>query len=206
MMEEKEEQARRRRRKEAYHLVAGHSKLPRDPKELEDDQLYNSLLSLRQPKQGLGPELRRLKASLLEELAASGGDVRTSRFQQALAQLTDMYDPSQFDARVKTSRGDTTHLGGMWINLSSPNFPGCIGHNHESEPLYSLGQMSFDMFRPTELVCSIQGTFNPVHYLGKRDREAIQNVPRSLKEELKKEKTLLRTYKCVSNRIGYVVL
>jgi hypothetical protein len=55
--------------------------------------------------------------------------------------------------------------------------------------LYYLG-----MFRPTQLVCSIQGTFNPVHDVRSKDIEAIHRIPKSLKNELRKKKCILRTY------------
>ena len=50
------------------------------------------------------------------------------------------------------------------------------------------------MFRPTGLVCSIQGTFNPIHEVRLEDREAIQRVPENLRKELQEDKGVLRTY------------
>jgi len=191
--EEKEEQIRRRRRKEAYHLVAGHSKLTSDVEDLErDDQLYK-LLTARQP--GTRGRIQSAKAALVKELAVSHGDVTTPSFLKTLDELTKLYDGSQFDARIKTRRDNLrSHLGGVWLMLSKPNFQGCIGLNAEEEYLYTLGQMSFDMFRPESMVCSIQGCFNPVHYVGTRQRESIKHIPKALKEEVKKGNTVLRTY------------
>ena len=191
--EEIEEHARRRRRKESFHLVAGHSKLPSDPDDLESDQLYK-LLTTRQP--ATHGRIHSAKAALVKELAViNGGDVTTPAFLTALDELTKMYDPSQFDARIKTRRDNLrSHLGGMWMMLSKPNFPGCIGRNEEGEYLYTLGHMSFDMFRPSDLVCSIQGSFNPIHYVGTRQREAIKHIPKALKDEVKQGDTVLRTY------------
>lgn len=204
--EERDEHARRRRRKESYHLVAGHSKLPKDAHDLESDQLYN-LLTARPPpatRRGgsasndlaAGRNIQSAKAALVKELAINGGDVTTPTFLAALHELSQLYDPAaQFDARIKTRRDNLrNHLGGMWMMLSKPNFPGCIGQNDEGEYLYTLGHMSFDMFRPSNLVCSIQGSFNPIHYVGTRQREAIKHVPRTLKEEVKQGNTVLRTY------------
>jgi len=190
--EEKEEHMRRRRRKEAYHLVAGHTKLPTDVDDFGEDQLYK-LLTAKQP--GTRGRIQQARASLIKELALSHGDVTTPSFLQALEELTKLYDPTQFDARIKTRRDNLrSHLGGMWMMLSKPNFPGCIGENQEGEFLYELGKMSFDMFRPSDLRCSIQGSFNPVHYVGTRQREAIQHIPKALKEEVKQGNTVLRTY------------
>jgi hypothetical protein len=51
-----------------------------------------------------------------------------------------------------------------------------------------------DMFRPTKLVCSIQGAFNPVHFVNGDDSKAVERVPRSLEAEMKGGSNVLRTY------------
>jgi len=55
-----------------------------------------------------------------------------------------------------------------------------------------------DMFRPTNLLCSIQGTFNPVHFVNGADVDAVKRVPESLKRELKHGSNVLRTYEYVN--------
>jgi hypothetical protein len=176
--------------------VAGHHKLPREISDLEEDQLFKLLTD---PQKGTRPRIQQAKATLVKELAVSGGDTTTPGFLEALDELTKLYDPTQFDARIKTRRDDLkSHLGGMWMMLTKPNFPGCIGHNADGEPLYTLGHMSFDMFPPKDLVCSIQGSFNPIHYVGTRQREAIQHIPKALKDEVKQGNTVLRTYDLVT--------
>lgn len=136
------------------------------------------------------------KDKLIEKLGNAQGDVTDKDFLKALDKLVDLYDPSQFDARIRTSKKKDTasHLGGTWMTLSKPTFTGCIGQNENENPMYTLGQMSFDMFRPGKLVCSIQGCFNPVHTVSRKDREAIQYVPKSLREEVLGGSTILRTY------------
>lgn len=195
MEEEKDEHVRRQRRKHSYHLVAGHNKLPTDIDDLHDDQLYKLLTK---KEKGMRPGMQAAKSALINELAVSQGDVTTPTFLAALDKLTNLYDPSQFDARIKTKRDNLkSHLGGVWMQLSKPNFPGCTGQNADGEFLYSLGHMSFDMFRPADLVCSIQGTFNPVHYVGTRQRESIKHCPTDLKDEVQKGNSVLRTYEYV---------
>jgi hypothetical protein len=54
-----------------------------------------------------------------------------------------------------------------------------------------------DMFRPTDLICRIGGTFNPVHTIRSKDHDAISRVPKSLKAELREKKCVLRTYEYV---------
>ena len=55
--------------------------------------------------------------------------------------------------------------------------------------------MSFDMFQPTSLVCSIQGTFNTVEPVNMSNIESLTHVPRALKDELQRGESALRSYK-----------
>jgi len=55
--------------------------------------------------------------------------------------------------------------------------------------------MSFDMFRPTNLVCSIQGVFNTVEPVNISDIESLTHVPRTLKDDLQRGDSALRSYK-----------
>ncbi len=55
--------------------------------------------------------------------------------------------------------------------------------------------MSFDMFRPTNLVCSIQGVFNTVEPVNISSLDSLTDVPRALKEELQRGDIALRSYK-----------
>lgn len=126
---------------------------------------------------------------------------------QSLDELVSLHDPSKFDARVKpatkkrggSKQAEESQLEGMWVSLSKPKFFDCLGCNQDGDFLYSLGRMSFDMFRPTKLVCSIQGTFNPVHVVRSKDRaKIIETAPKSLKKELQKGEGVLRTYQIVT--------
>ena len=54
------------------------------------------------------------------------------------------------------------------------------------------------MFRPTQLVCSIQGTFNPIHTVSSEDIKTIKRIPKSLKNALRGEESTLRTYDIVT--------
>jgi len=51
------------------------------------------------------------------------------------------------------------------------------------------------MFRPTNLVCSIQGIFNTVEPVNVTSLDGLNHVPRALKEELHRGDTALRSYK-----------
>ena len=61
--------------------------------------------------------------------------------------------------------------------------------------MYSLGRMSFDIFTPGHLVCSIQGIFNNITTLNiNHDESRLKSVPKSLKNEIKSGNSIIRTY------------
>jgi len=59
-------------------------------------------------------------------------------------------------------------LEGQWFTLTKPTYPDCLGFNDDGDPMYSLGRMSFEMFRPGDLVLSIDAVFNPVDLVERR--------------------------------------
>ncbi len=63
--------------------------------------------------------------------------------------------------RIETAvTTDTSRqLEGMWLTLSKPKYSDCLGQNAVGDYMYTMGRMSFDIFRPTSLVSSIQGMF-----------------------------------------------
>ena len=123
-------------------------------------------------------ELQQTKTALLNALQMTGGDVTTEPFLFALKRLRGLYKRSGLDCRrrvVSTMTttatsvdetagigGTTPQLEGMWLTLSRPNFHDCLGLNEQREYMYTLGRMSFGMYKPTNIVCSVQGTFNPI--------------------------------------------
>ena len=46
--------------------------------------------------------------------------------------------------------------------LTKPTYLDCLGVNARGDPMYTLGRMSFEMFRPGDLVLSVDAVFNPV--------------------------------------------
>lgn len=106
--------------------------------------------------------------------------------EKPLLRLVKAYSDSQIDGRDKCE--------GMWLTLSKPTYKDNLGPNQEGDPQYTLGRMAFDMFRPTQLVCSIQGNFNQV----KRILRGGVLAPKSLQEEVTEGLESLQTYKCVS--------
>jgi hypothetical protein len=59
--------------------------------------------------------------------------------------------------------------------------------------------MSFNTFSPTDLICSISGTFNPVHVIKDPTKVlAKASIPDNLLEEIEEGHTLVRSYQIVT--------
>lgn len=125
-------------------------------------------------------ELSTAREGLLNALASSGGDADNEEFQECLKIL-------EYSNAQHTSKG-------MWLTLTKPTFFGCLGFNEDGDPLYTLARMSFDMFTPGDLVCSLQGNFNEVMDVPDVDRSDL-NIPKALIDEVLDRSTTLKTYK-----------
>jgi hypothetical protein len=94
----------------------------------------------------------------------------------------------------------------MWLTLTKPTFFGHLGPNDNGDPMYTLGRMSFDMFSPTNIVCSIQGNFNhvrPVLTTVERGRllrshrdenDHYCSIPKKFQDEIMDGTTMMKTY------------
>ena len=118
------------------------------------------------------------KTEALIALRSSFGDTSTPHFQCALKALSSIY-------RQSTKAVDVHKLEGEWLTLSRPNFPDCLGQNINGDFVYTLGRMSFDMFRPNNLRCSIKKIVNNISKVELR-KDHIQNIamPRGLRKSL----------------------
>jgi hypothetical protein len=142
-------------------------------------------------------EMEKARDDLLQSLASSKGDVDSDKFQKTVDPLEKYFSKQDLDTRPQVVGTDS--IDGMWLTLSKPTFFGCLGENDNADPMYTLGRMSFDMFSPTNLVCSLQGNFNPVEVVNEVDRKAMLDlVPKSLREEVQNGETVLRTYHIVT--------
>jgi len=74
-------------------------------------------------------------------------------------------------------------LNSAWVSLSRPAYDGCLGKTDRGDFMYALGKMSFNMFKPGHLKCSIQHTLNKIDYVCDMN-EARNAVPWSLRREL----------------------
>lgn len=140
--------------------------------------------------------------ALLHALACSGGDVSTKQVEQALLPLIQVYDEQKHHHHDADSTAAAVE--GMWLSLSKPTFFGNLGDTSAGDPMYTLGRMAFDMFLPTQLVCSLQGNFNPVRRVGDEERDQVlTRCPKSLVDELERGGSVLRTYKYVVLGVQY---
>jgi len=160
--------------------------------------------------------MEKARDDMLHNLAISDGDVESKDFETKLDPLQTHFLGKDVDTRslfqhqlpdsVQTSvSGSNTSsnvanaVEGTWLTLSKPNWFGKLGENDNGDPLYTLGRMSFDMFSPTNLVCSLQGNFNRIEIVSGEDRKAmLEAVPKKLREEVESGKTVLRTYNVVT--------
>ena len=149
-----------------------------------------------------------IRSEMIESLQRVQGDVKDKRFLSTLEILSNFYKTSGRDARVSpwcgrrnaddsgieggsygysgSEIGGPTAsdlLEGNWVTMSRPNYIECLGRNGENDFMYTLGRMSFDMFQPGGLICSVQSTHNTIKIIGERE-ELPANVPKSLKEEV----------------------
>ena len=136
--------------------------------------------------------IRHARRDLLHALAAAGGDVGQGAFDPSLEVLANYFTGLDIDTRPADSARPTE---GLWLTLTKPSFFGNLGDNDNGDPMYTLGRMAFDMFSPTNLVCSLQGNFNIVKQIPQESRSALlDSVPNALKEEVEEGGTTLRTY------------
>lgn len=114
------------------------------------------------------------------------------RFLDLLKILESKYRSTNIDARDDTGLFDST-----WCSITGASrFQECLGQNVKGDDMYTLGRMSFDMFRPNNLPCSIQWVFNSVTPIGGgQGNPNAQTIPRSLqKEVLHGQGRLLRSH------------
>lgn len=139
------------------------------------------------------------KEGLLHALSISGGDVSTPEFEAALLPLVQRYQELGWDARdpdgIYSHYANTRRVEGMWLTLSKPTYFSNLGETANGDPMYTLGRMAFDMFLPTQLVCSLQGNFNPVEVVPPEERAALmEQCPKALREEISNGSSILRKY------------
>ena len=94
-----------------------------------------------------------------------------------------------------TQQKESIQLEGIGISAGKPSYQGCIGRNDNGDPMFQLGTMSFGMFRPTELVVSVQGTFTWIEHIHRKNLHKVKHVPKNLLADVRYGTNPVRTYK-----------
>ena len=129
-------------------------------------------------------EINSVKGAMVEDLKRSGGDTTTSAFCTYLDILQSFYCSRGWDARWNDKDSAPSNMDGTWLTMSKPTYSDSQGHNQAGEYRYTLGRLSFDMFRPTNLVCSIQGVYNCVSLPNDSEGKRPRSLPHRLQNEI----------------------
>jgi len=149
----------------------------------------------------LDAKIQATKAELLSTLE-KGGTTSSSSFKTSLASLetySRMKKSSNDKKRKLSSCTEVTNIDGTWLTMSPPEYSNSsLGHNAWGDSLYTLGRMTFDMYQPSGLVCSVQKQYNQIQEVEKDDLPLY--VPKTLRGEVDNERSSenkgrLKTYK-----------
>jgi hypothetical protein len=141
---------------------------------------------------------------IFNQLAISHGNTDSPQFLQCLQILQDHY---RMECTTRSDCMESPYVeDGTWLTLTKPTFFGNLGDNDNGDPMYTLGRMSFDMFSPTSIVCSLQGTFNSVKVISDENRRLLSQtnrdseydhycaIPKKLQDEVDNGESVMRTY------------
>lgn len=140
------------------------------------------------PPENLKTKIKKAKTALLDALSKANGETNGKPFLSALGNLEELFKSTSLDLRGKKH---SRKLDGAWLTMSNPKFQESLGQNTNGDYMYTLGRMSFDMFRPDHLRCSMQAMFNPISIA----EVAPSAIPKSLRKEVEVGSTCLRNYK-----------
>lgn len=118
------------------------------------------------------------KTTLLTELEQTGGDTTSTTFLSCVKTLSEWYASTAADAKAADSSTlKSLTLNGSWKSLNRPAFTECLGRNDDGKCMYRLGRIAFDVFRPTDLVCSIEEVINTIQPAQDIEKETGRHRP-----------------------------
>ena len=140
-------------------------------------------------------EILQVKKDLIEELHKNCGETTGSvKFDSCLQILQTFFEQHGQDVRWLCGKKPDA-MDGSWLTLSKPTYSDCQGRNSSGEYLYSLGRMSFDMFRPAQFRCSIQGIFNQISPLSDINKlHRTKTMPFALRRAASSRPLAIREY------------
>jgi len=157
-------------------------------------------------------KITRMKGKIIASLRATGGDTSNPLFLSHLERL------QNFHGHLLQLCGDGKSLGlgggasmdaahprtvflstpvrsspeGNWLDLTKKAVQGCLGRNEAGDPLYTLGRMSFDMFRPSSLICSMRHTTNRIRLIDPSYHDTLVQsadpLPRRILKQLRRDR------------------
>ena len=141
------------------------------------------------------------KTELLSRLRDEGNSLA---FKAALVSLEELsklkasYGNKKIRLNISNPSIHSTSIDGTWLTISPAEYPSVLGKNSDGESLFTLGRMTFDMFEPKDLICTIQQQYNTINDVKSTDLPL--HVPKSLRREVAKEQGRncggsLKTYK-----------
>jgi hypothetical protein len=150
----------------------------------------------------LEQEIKKAKNKLLSSLKGDPSVTDNPNFFDAVATLERLYQSKISIRSPKTSSAKKMKLSpscrssplieqhacidGTWLMISPPTYPACVGVNSNGERMFTLGRMSFDMFQPADLICSIQKQYNTIRTVT-TDEALPKYIPPSLRREAEQE-------------------
>ena len=132
-----------------------------------------------------------LEGNLINELQVRKEELdrlNCTEYHPLLFKEEEEVSSTSLTTQITTTTNQKSRLEGQWFTLTSPTYMNCLGPNNQNNPMYTLGRMSFEMFRPSELILSIDAVFNPIMEVVGDDKDEIMNmitVPKTLQEEVK---------------------
>ncbi|KAL3788081.1 hypothetical protein HJC23_008143 [Cyclotella cryptica] len=112
------------------------------------------------------------KSSLKRILLENNGDTTQPAVEDAIKTLQILSSEKRGEAEWNVTQDKHFHTG-RWRTITTPPFPGRLPDDG-GKAKYTLGRMSFNMFKPTKAVCAIDEIVNVVEALDD-DSSADQN-------------------------------
>ena len=104
-------------------------------------------------------EKRKMLEELCEEFPCLSHLSSTPQIDSEAAESTYQSTTTTIQ-RTSSSKLPPPTIEGNWFTLTKPTYLNCLGNNNHGNPMYTLGRMSFEMFRPSSLVVSIDAVWN----------------------------------------------
>ncbi|KAL7482968.1 hypothetical protein ACHAW6_014103 [Cyclotella cf. meneghiniana] len=133
------------------------------------------------------------KSSLKRILVENNGDTSQPAVQDAIKALQSLSSEKRVDAEWNITQNKHFHTG-RWRTITTPPFPGRLPDDG-GKAKYTLGRMSFNMFKPTKAVCEIHEIVNAIEPLGHGESadEQVSSWEQSYNSEVLMEISVPRT-------------